>query len=149
MSVQIRTAVAADRTRCLDLLTSLSQATGGSMHANSGVVFDSLLDGSRGQVLVAEEDDRQLGLASLSFNLAMRYGGEYCQLEELVVDPDARGKNIGGLLMTECVRVAKQRGCADFGLYLVESTEHNRVFYEKYGFIYVGSELRQRLDEDL
>ena len=119
------------------------------MHINPGIVFDNLLDQTRGQVLVAEEDGRQLGLASLSFNLAMRYGGEYCQLEELVVDPDARGKNIGGLLMTESVRLAKQRGCPDFGLYLVESTEHNRAFYEKYGFIYVGSELRQRLDEDL
>lgn len=32
-----------------------------------------------------------------------------------------------------------------YGLYLVESTEHNLPFYQKYGFSRVGSELRQRL----
>jgi len=44
-------------------------------------------------------------MASISFNLALRYNGEYCQLEELVVDPDARGQNVGGLLLEETIRL--------------------------------------------
>ena len=86
-----------------------------------------------------------LGMASISFNLALRYNGEYCQLEELVVDSEARGKNIGGLLIEETINLAKARGCKEYGLYILESTKHNRGFYEKYGFIKVGEEMRQPL----
>jgi len=85
------------------------------------------------------------GMASISFNLALRYNGEYCQLEELVVDPDARGKNVGGLLIEETILLAKTRGCREYGLYILESTKHNQGFYEKYGFIKVGEEMRQPL----
>lgn len=115
------------------------------MEGIAGIVFENLIDGSRGEVLVAEEAGAILGMASVSYNLAMRYGGEYCQLEELIVDPAARGKNVGGLLVQTTVERAKARGCSDYGLYLVKSTEHNRPFYEKYGFKFVGSEMRQRL----
>ena len=112
---------------------------------DAGEVFDRLLDGVRGQVLVAEDDGELLGLASVTFNLAMRYGGEYCQLEELVVDPAARGKKVGALLVEATIESARGRGCAEIGAYLVEATEHNRPFYEKFGFEAVGTEMRQVL----
>jgi GNAT superfamily N-acetyltransferase len=47
--------------------------------------------------------------------------------------------------MQRTIDNARSRGCADYGLYLVETTEHNRPFYEKYGFSAVGTEMRQRL----
>ena len=84
-------------------------------------------------------------MASISYNLALRYNGEYCQLEELVVDSEARGKNVGGLLIEKTINLAKKRGCKEFGLYLLESTKHNQGFYEKYGFQVIGSEMRQSL----
>ena len=96
-------------------------------------------------MILAEEDANILGMAAISFNLALRYNGEYCQLEELVVDPNARGKNVGGLLVEESVRLARARGCKEFGLYLLESTKHNEPFYAKYGFNTVGAEMRQSL----
>ena len=88
-----------------------------------------------------------LGLVTVSYNLAIRYAGEYAQLEELIVAPEARGKNVGGLLVQAAIERARTRGCAEFGLYLLEATEHNRPFYEKYGFRHVGSEMRQPLQE--
>ena len=145
MKVSVRSAKSSDRDRCLELLTKLSEATGGGIDAQASEVFDQLLEKSRGQVLIAEEGSEVLGLASVSFNLAMRYGGEYCQLEELIVDPMARGKNVGALLVEATLDCARQRGCAEYGLYLVESTEKNFPFYEKFGFSRVGSEWRQRL----
>lgn len=129
----------------MELLDALRGATGGKLDPQPGEAFDRLLSAERGEVLVAVEDGIVLGMASVSYNLAMRYGGEYCQLEELIVDPSARGKNLGGLLVTATVERARSRGCAEYGLYLVASTEHNLPFYEKYGFEKVGSELRQRL----
>ena len=76
----------------------------------------------------------------------MRYGGEYCQLEELIVTPAARGKNVGGRLVQGAIDNARARGCAEMGLYLLETTEHNRGFYAKYGFEVIGTEMRMKLN---
>lgn len=145
MSIQIRSANRTDRARCLELLGLLAEATEGAIDSKAAAAFDALLDLSRGEILVADEDGSLIGLASVSYNLAMRYGGEYCQLEELIVDPSARGKQIGALLVSETVERARRRGCSEYGLYLVEATEKNQPFYEKFGFERVGSEMRQRL----
>mgnify|MGYP000191560241 FL=1 len=108
--------------------------------------FDTLIEQSRGEILVADDGAAGLaGLATVTYNLAIRYGGEYCQLEELFVDPGARGRNLGGLLIEAVLARARARGCAECGLYLLPHTEENRPFYEKYGFEAVGAEMRQKL----
>jgi GNAT superfamily N-acetyltransferase len=140
MSINLRVAELTDIERCTELLQMLS----GRKSIDEGV-FELFVIGERGLVIVAEEDNLIHGFASLSFNLGLRFSNQYCQLEELIVDPAARGKNIGALLMNEAVRVAREKDCQDFGLYLIESTEHNRPFYEKFGFVRVGSEMRQEL----
>jgi ribosomal protein S18 acetylase RimI-like enzyme len=149
VTITIRNAEAGDSGRCLELLTALGAATGsGTGSKNSPAtkeVFEKLLSGDRGRIIVAEEAGVILGMATVSYNLAVRYGGEYCQLEELIVDPAARGKNVGGQLVQRTVDDASERGCAEYGLYLLESTEHNRPFYAKYGFKVIGTEMRQRL----
>jgi GNAT superfamily N-acetyltransferase len=145
MTVVIRMAKATDQEACIELLQELRAADRGPLSADAGDVFERLLDGARGQVLVAEDDGEMLGLASVTFNLAMRYGGEYCQLEELVVDPNARGKQVGARLVEATVELARARRCAEIGAYLVATTEHNRPFYEKFGFEAVGTEMRQVL----
>ena len=147
MSVRIRLANDDDYDHCLRLLEVLSSSTGTARAAAiDRHVYSKMLDGERGAILLAEENEQILGMSSISFNVALRYKNSYCQLEELVVDPAARGKNIGGLLVEAAVAKARQQGCNDFGLYLVESTEHNQPFYEKYGFVKIGSEMRQILD---
>jgi GNAT superfamily N-acetyltransferase len=135
-------AEAADRQECLELIATL---TGTQAQDGWAEAFDELVTGNRGVIVLAEEDGDVLGVATVSYNVAIRYGGEYCQLEELIVDEKARGKNLGALLMEAVVERARERGCAEMGLYLVDRTEANRPFYEKFGFEFVGSEMRQRL----
>lgn len=94
-------------------------------------------------MVVAENDDGILGCATVSYNLALRYGGEYCELEELIVDEAARGLNLGRILVRRTIDDARRRGCAEMGLYLVPRTETNRGFYEKLGFEVLGTEMRQ------
>ena len=142
MAVVVRTARPEDQGRCMDLLIMLNEANAGP---GMGAIFDLLLDGSRGAVFVAEDDGALLGMASVSYNLAIRYRGEYCQLEELIVDPAARGKQVGKLLVQHTIDTARERRCAEYGLYLVATTEHNRPFYEQFGFEVVGSEMRMSL----
>ena len=140
--MRIRPAAPEDKMRCLDLLNTL----GGSATDQTATVFGDLLSKARGEVLVAEHEGEVIGMITVSYNLAMRYDGEYCQVEELIVDPAARGLKAGGALVQASVDAAKARGCAEAGLYLVPASEHNQPFYEKYGFELVGSEMRQRLN---
>ena len=101
-----------------------------------------LLDSDRLRVLVVEDDDGVVGLISFSFNQALRYAGEYCQIEELIVDPRGRGKSLGVLLVKSAIEAARDRGCLEIGLYAREET---RAFYEKLGFGYRGPEVRLAL----
>ena len=141
-SVEIRSAEAADYRQCANLLQLLQSTTASDPQLHDGgrgspafsiSVFEQLLSGDRGRIIVAQETGlevgrRLLGMATVSYNLALRYNGEYCQLEELIVHPDARGKNVGGLLIAQTVEEARARGCGEFGLYLLATTEHNRPF---------------------
>ena len=142
MAIEIRLARTEDEARCIELLSLLQERL---PRPEWAAVFQELLTRERGQVLVADEDGVLLGSAAVTFNLAMRYGGEYCQLEELIVSPEARGRNLGGLLLEATIAEARARGCAEYGLYLVEHTTHNRPFYEKYGLRTVGDEMRMTL----
>ena len=146
MTISVRTAEVADMDRCIELLLALKKAPADTSVHDERAIFKRLLSQERGEVFVAVDGDMILGMATVSYNLAMRYKGEYCQLEELIVDPTARGKNACGLLVQHTVDNARQRGCAEYGLYLVERTEQNRPFYERYGMVVVGTEMRQRLE---
>ncbi len=146
MTLTIRSATLEDQAACVDLLTTLNEAIGDIPPAKTEQLFKLFLQKTRGAIAVADEDGVLLGLATVSYNIGMRYGGEYCQLEELIVDPGARGKNIGGQLVEHSINEARQRGCGEYGLYLVAHTEHNKPFYEKYGLIAVGTEMRRALN---
>ena len=144
MSVIIREAAISDREECSHLLQLLGGGDN-TGHILSERPFAQLIKGDRGSVLLAEEDGSVLGMVSISYNLALRYEGGYCQLEELIVDPAARGKNVGFRLVTSAIKQASEHGCEEIGLYLMVSTEHNQAFYEKSGFQRIGSEMRQSL----
>ena len=145
MSIKIRLAITEDEQQCSELLDVLAKATSDSNNIFDSNTFNKVISNERGSLVIAVESGKIFGMASISFNLALRYNGEYCQLEELVVHQEARGKNVGGLLIEETLRLAKNRGCKEFGLYLLESTKHNQSFYEKYGFAVIGEEMRQSL----
>ncbi len=138
--VRTRPATAEDRIRCFTLIEAL---TGAAPTEAWNDVYDTHLSGERGAVVVAETDDGIVGCATVSYNVAMRYGGEYCELEELIVDEAARGLNLGRILVQRTIDDARRRGCAEMGLYLVPTTEGNRGFYEKLGFEVLGTEMRQ------
>lgn len=137
--VRVRLATLVDEPRCLDLIETL---TGRSPTAGWGPTFRALLEGERGAVVVAETGDGVVGCATVSYNLAVRYGGEYCQLEELIVDDSARGLSLGRLMIERVIAEARARGCGEFGLYLMPTTLHNEAFYARFGLQTLGPEMR-------
>ena len=85
MSVNIRLAKSDDQQQCSELLDVLAKATSDSNNIFDSNTFNQVISNERGSLVIAEENGKILGMASISFNLALRYNGEYCQLEELVV----------------------------------------------------------------
>ena len=137
-----RPAEPADEDRVMELLAQLMEDAP-RPEAVLRPAFPRLLEmGDRGAVLVAEDETGVLGVITFSYNFAVRYGGFYAQLEELVVDSEARGKNAGATLVQASIAASREHGCKEIGLY---AREHNRPFYEKQGFVYTGPELRQPL----
>ena len=139
--VTIRPATITDEPRAMELLAQLIEDDAPRPDL-WGPTFRELLGSGRGAALVAEDENGVLGLITYSYNLAIRYGGEYAQIEELIVDPRARGLNAGAALVNAAIDATRSHGCREIGLY---SREHTRAFYEKLGFSYTGPELRQPL----
>jgi hypothetical protein len=92
--VTIRPATITDEPRAMELLAQLIE-DGAPRPDLWGPTFRELLGSERGAALVAEDENGVLGLITFSYNLAIRYGGEYAQIEELIVDPRARGLERG------------------------------------------------------
>ena len=77
--VQTRPATREDQPRVFALI---EQLTGESPNSSWVEVYNSHLRGERGAVIIAENDKEILGVATVSYNLTVRFGGEYCELEE-------------------------------------------------------------------
>ena len=144
--VIIRPATEGDRIAIINLILSLKTALKNDavpfQNTVSGDAITSFVANERGCLLLAEDKNGYLGLVSSSFNLALRYDGEYAQIEELIVKDVARGKGVGARLVAAVIEVARQRGCTEIGLYAVP---RNQLFYEKMGFSVAGPEMRMTL----
>lgn len=139
--VQVRPATAEDHDGVVALLRNLLEDRSEVLDRAKDT-FLELLSGERGTVLVAVEEGRVVGVITFSYNLAIRYAGEYAQVEELIVDESQRGKGTGAVLVRAAIEAARKRPCPEIGLYAME---HTRAFYEKLGFEYVGPEVRMKL----
>ncbi len=77
---EIRKARAEDRPIVEAFLDQLASALAADavifVEVDFGTVFDLFLTGERGVVLLAEDAEGVLGMASVSYNLGLRFGGE-------------------------------------------------------------------------
>jgi ribosomal protein S18 acetylase RimI-like enzyme len=143
MSLETRRAGAADEDTVVRLLGQLLGEPSSGLEAWRET-YRALLESERGEIVVALDEGRVVGVITFSVNVAIRYGGSYAQIEELVIDESCRGKGAGAALVKAAIASARARGCREIGLY---ARENNRPFYEKLGFEYAGLELRQPLGD--
>lgn len=84
------------------------------------------------QVYVAEEGDHIRGFMKIIY--APKPWGTSCEIETMVVDARHRGRGIGGRLLREAERLARERGAKGLRVDVLIPNYDGREFYERFGY---------------
>jgi DNA-binding MarR family transcriptional regulator/GNAT superfamily N-acetyltransferase len=101
-------------------------------------------DPDRERAWIAELDGRPVGCV-----LCVGRDEETAQLRLLLVEPSARGLGLGGRLVDECLRFARDAGYRRMVLWTNDVLVAARRIYERAGFRLVGSEPHHSYGHDL
>ncbi len=85
------------------------------------------------EVLIGEVDDAARGFALFFHNFSTFEGRPGIYLEDLFVDPDARGAGLGKALLARLAQLAIERGCARLEWSVLDWNEPAIRFYESLG----------------
>jgi GNAT superfamily N-acetyltransferase len=91
------------------------------------------------ELLVAEEDGNILGSVALFPADTDAYEGnvevvDYPEIRMLAVSQSARGKGVAAALISECIRLSKEKGHHSIGLHTGEFMKNAMRLYERIGF---------------
>jgi GNAT superfamily N-acetyltransferase len=90
--------------------------------------------GSEGStVLVAERDDRLIGVCTAYLDLHSVRFGPRCWVEDLAVDPARRSEGVGAALLQRAREWARERGATHLELDTAEARADAQRFYEREG----------------
>ena len=99
-----------------------------------------------GAVIVGEEDDKLVGVCTLSFQLAIRTTGRYAIVQEMYVVPGYRGKGLGARLIERATDEARAQGCRVVELTTPPDGSRQEHFYSEVGFAPAGTRFRKTTD---
>src|SRR3984957_17453372 len=106
--------------------------------------FVQNLDAKRERCWIAERDEEIVGSVFL-----VKETEKTAKLRLLYVEPSARGLGIGGRLVAECVRFARQAGYEKIVLWTQDELDAARHVYEKAGFRVVEKKEHHSFSKDL
>ncbi|MFO0900284.1 MAG: GNAT family N-acetyltransferase [Pirellulales bacterium] len=88
-----------------------------------------------GQIFVARDEERLLGMVNLLFTISTAEGAPACWLEDVVVRPESRGVGIGGQLVEHAIDYARRHGFRRISLLTDRTNEAAQRFYARHGFV--------------
>jgi GNAT superfamily N-acetyltransferase len=134
--VTIRTATVED----LDLVIGFIRALAEYERLADEVKLDRTLIGCHlfgdkpmAEVLIGEIDGQPRGFALFFHNFSTFEGRPGIYLEDLFVDPDARGSGLGKALLARLAQLALERGCARLEWSVLDWNEPSIAFYRSLG----------------
>jgi GNAT superfamily N-acetyltransferase len=93
-----------------------------------------------GDILLLAEDHRPVGMVSLLYLTSTALGSCVALLEDMVVQPDRRGRGCGSRLLKAAIDCARQRGCRRITLLTDGHNLAAQRFYMQHGF--AGSDMK-------
>ncbi len=102
----------------------------------------SILEDNSITYIVAEDDDKVIGVASMiTINKLIRSGNRVALIEDVAVDEKSRGMGVGRLLISHLQDLAVEKKCYKT---ILNCSKENVKFYEKLGFY--KKEIQMRWD---
>ena len=138
MTIQIRAADPADTATILRFVRELAdyERASDKVVATEALLADALFgDQPAAYALIAEIDGVAQGMALYFFNFSTWTGWRGLYLEDLYVAPAARGRGLGGLLLSHLAAVALDRGCARFEWAVLDWNAPAIAFYRSKGAV--------------
>ena len=136
MTLLIRSAVPDD----LDLVIGFIRALADYERLADAVVLDRTLlgchlfgDKPMAEVLIGEIDGSPRGFALFFHNFSTFEGKPGIYLEDLFVEPEARGAGLGKALLARLAQLAMARGCARLEWSVLDWNEPSIAFYKSLG----------------
>jgi GNAT superfamily N-acetyltransferase len=152
--VTVREAGAADVEGVATAVEALLAELGGRCPARSELEAEvrALLDEPEGgSVLIAEADERVVGVLSASWQRAIHVPGVYATIQDLWVDEDWRSRGVGAELVEAIASQARRRGVGRLEVGLPRETfaaiASTESFYRRNGFEPLGPRMRRLLDD--
>ncbi|MGH2607748.1 MAG: GNAT family N-acetyltransferase [Tepidiformaceae bacterium] len=131
----VRDAHEGDLEALLALYVQLSAGNASTTVEAARPGLQALLADERVRLLVAEDEGRVVGTATLVVVPNLTHDGQpWAQVENVVVEDSLRGTGVGRLVMDECVRLAWAAGCYKVQLQSADHREGAHRFYEGMGF---------------
>ena len=94
--------------------------------------FDELITSPHHDMLIAVEDDKIIGIATLSIHMGPIIR-KNAYLEDFVTDQTVRGKGIGSALWDAMLAWAKDKGCNNLEFTCGNGREASQQFYKNHG----------------
>jgi GNAT superfamily N-acetyltransferase len=88
-----------------------------------------------GIILVARDGGAALGMVNILFTVSTALGERVAILEDMVVSSRTRGVGIGGRLLEQAIKVARENGCRRITLLTDRTNDSAQRFYGRYGFV--------------
>lgn len=136
MTLSIRSATAQD----LPLIAELIRALAEYEKLAHEVRFDEAVLGAKlfgprpyAEVIIGEVDGEPRGFALFFHNFSTFEGKPGVYLEDLFVQPDARGSGLGKALLSRLAAIAVERDCARLEWSVLDWNEPAIGFYKKLG----------------
>jgi GNAT superfamily N-acetyltransferase len=107
-----------------------------SSPADEGVIAMArtlISDPSQGAVFIAREDDRAIGFATLDWKWSMLKGARIGYLEDLFVDPAARGRGTADALIQVCADRCRELGMPAMAWLTAPDNRRAQKVYDRAG----------------
>jgi len=143
LEVEARPAARADLPRVVELveaaIADLRPSRGGDLFARregrADVSVDGLapfVAGGEAAAYVGTIDDVPVGIATVRVDV-LRDGGRLAVVDELFVEPEARGVGVGEAMMDAVVAFAEAQGCLGIDALVLPGNREAKNFFESFG----------------